>query len=230
MTHDYYRPPATLQLRGALDAHGELQAFEFHSVSPSITARFAPDTTDPFDSVVEGVQNYPYGVPNVAINYTRQEVGLDVGYLRSVSHAINCFGVESFMDELAAAAGKGPFEFRHGLLKDKPRHRRVLEAAATKAGWGRAPDGPLPGHRAHGGLHDRDRAGRGNLHRRRRAQGSQNRLRRRLRSNRQSEDRRIANRKRNRIRTFRGALGRGHDFSGQSAANEFQQLSGVALR
>ncbi|MGA2776079.1 MAG: xanthine dehydrogenase family protein molybdopterin-binding subunit [Steroidobacteraceae bacterium] len=145
MTHDYYRPPATLQLRGALDAHGELQGFEFHSVSPSITARFAPDTTDPFDSVVEGVQNYPYGVPNVAINYTRQEVGLDVGYLRSVSHAINCFGVESFMDELAAAAGKGPFEFRHGLLKDKPRHRRVLEAAATKAAWGRAPDGRYQG-------------------------------------------------------------------------------------
>jgi len=141
MTHDYYRPPATLQLRAAIDAHGGLEAFEFHSVSPSITARFAPDGTDPFDSVVEGVQNYPYGVPNVAVNYTRQEVGLDVGYWRSVSHAINCFGVECFMDELAAAAGKGPYEFRRGLLKDKPRHRRVLEAAAAKAGWGRAPDG-----------------------------------------------------------------------------------------
>jgi isoquinoline 1-oxidoreductase subunit beta len=144
MTHDYYRPAATLQLRGAIDAHGELEAFGFQSVSPSITARFAPGT-DPFDSVVEGVQNYPYGVPNVAINYTRQEVGLDVGYWRSVSHAINCFGVESFMDELAAAAGKGPYEFRRGLLGNKPRHRRVLEAAAAKAGWGRAADGRYQG-------------------------------------------------------------------------------------
>jgi isoquinoline 1-oxidoreductase beta subunit len=145
MTHDYYRPPAMLQIRGALDAGGSLQALQFHSASPSITARFAPDTTDPFDSVVEGVQNYPYRVPNVSVTYTRQEVGIDVGYLRSVSHAINCFVVESFMDELAAAAGKGPYEFRHGLLENKPRHRRVLEAAAAKAGWGRAPEGRYQG-------------------------------------------------------------------------------------
>jgi len=79
------------------------------------------------------------------VTYTRQEVGIDVGYLRSVSHAVNCFAVESFMDELAAAAGKGPYEFRHGLLENKARHRRVLEAAATKAGWGRAPEGRYQG-------------------------------------------------------------------------------------
>ncbi len=141
MTHDYYRPPATLEMRGALAANGDLTAWQFHAVSPSITARFAPEATDPFDSVLEGSANYPYGVPNVGVNYTRREVGIDVGYMRSVSHAINCFGIESFMDELAAAAGKDPFAFRRDLLSAKPRHLRVLEAAAKRAGWGRAPHG-----------------------------------------------------------------------------------------
>jgi isoquinoline 1-oxidoreductase beta subunit len=141
MTHDFYRPPALLEMRGALAANGDLEAWAFHAVSPSITARFAPETTDPFDSVLEGSANYPYGVPNVSVTYTRREVGVDVGYMRSVSHAINCYGIESFMDELAIAAGKDALAFRRGLLGAKPRHLRVLEAAATRAGWGRAPKG-----------------------------------------------------------------------------------------
>ncbi len=145
MTHDYYRPPASVQVRAALDAKGALQAWAFHTVSPSATARYAPETTDPFDSVVEGVLNFPYRVPNVDVSYTRQEVGVDVGYWRSVSHAINCFAVECSIDELAAAAGVGPYEFRHGLLSNKPRHRRVLEAAAAKSGWGHAADGRYQG-------------------------------------------------------------------------------------
>ena len=109
---------------------------------PSITARFAPSATDPFDSVLEGVANFPYDVPNVAVNYSRQEIGIGVGYMRSVSHAINCFGVESFMDELAVAAGKNPYDFRLELLDKKPRHRQVLQAVAARAGWGR----PAAGH------------------------------------------------------------------------------------
>jgi len=137
MTHDYYRPPAHLRLRGGLDAAGKLEAWTFHTTSPSITARFAPSATDPFDSVLEGVANFPYDVPNVAVNYSRQEIGIGVGYMRSVSHAINCFGVESFMDELAVAAGKDPVDFRLELLDKKPRHRQVLQAVAARAGWGR---------------------------------------------------------------------------------------------
>jgi isoquinoline 1-oxidoreductase beta subunit len=97
--------------------------------------------TDPFDSVLEGVANFPYDVPNVAVNYSRQEIGVGVGYMRSVSHAINCFAVESFMDELAIDAGKDPYEFRLALLAKKPRHRQVLQAVATRAGWGHADAG-----------------------------------------------------------------------------------------
>jgi isoquinoline 1-oxidoreductase beta subunit len=141
MTHGIYRPPAREELRGGLDAGGRLIAWSLHIASPSITARASPSTTDPFDSVVEAALNCPYAVPNFALTYTRKEIGIDVGYLRSVSHAPNCFAIESFMDELAAAAGKDPVEFRLGLLAAKPRHAHVLRTAAKRAGWGHGKPG-----------------------------------------------------------------------------------------
>ncbi|MFI4890231.1 MAG: molybdopterin cofactor-binding domain-containing protein [Steroidobacterales bacterium] len=145
LANDYFRPPAAIRLGGALDSSGKLTAWDFHSASPSITARFDPTSKDPFDSVLEAAANYFYEVPNVAVRYTRQEVGVDVGYLRSVSHAINCFAIESFMDELAAAAGVNGYEFRHSLLANKPRHRRVLEEAARLAAWGKSPQAHFQG-------------------------------------------------------------------------------------
>ena len=145
MTHDLYRPPAAIGLSAALDAHRQLTAWDFHATSPSATARFDPTSKDPFDSVLEAAANYFYAVPNVLVRYTRQEVGVDYGYLRSVSHAINCFAIESFMDEVAVAAGKGPLEFRRSLLADKPRHLRVLDEAARQAGWGSVAAGRFQG-------------------------------------------------------------------------------------
>jgi isoquinoline 1-oxidoreductase beta subunit len=136
MTHCTYRPPAREEVRGGLDAEGRLIAWSLHITSPSITARASPSTTDPFDSVVEAALNCPYAVPNFALTYTRQEIGIDVGYMRSVSHAPNCFVIESFMDEVAGALAKDPVEFRLGLLAAKPRHAQVLKTAAERANWG----------------------------------------------------------------------------------------------
>jgi isoquinoline 1-oxidoreductase beta subunit len=141
MTHDTYRPPIREDVSAGLDSGGKLIAWDMHITSPSITARFDPTNKDPFDSVVEYAQKYPYAVPNFALRYSRQEIGIDVGYLRSVSHAPNCFVIESFMDELAAAASKSPLDFRLGLLAAKPRNSRVLKIAAERAGWGHAPKG-----------------------------------------------------------------------------------------
>jgi isoquinoline 1-oxidoreductase beta subunit len=142
-THDTYRPPAHDEVAGAFDAEGRLVAWKLDLTGPSITARMFPAVVetaiDPF--AVEAATNYPYDVPNVAVNYNREEVGVDVGYWRSVSHALNCFVAESFMDELALAAGKDPYEFRAGLLGKQPRFRRVLDEAAKRAGWGKAPAG-----------------------------------------------------------------------------------------
>jgi CO/xanthine dehydrogenase Mo-binding subunit len=88
--------------------------------------------------VVEYAVNHPYAVPNFRLTYSRQEIGIDVGYMRSVSHAPNCFVIESFMDELAHAARKNPMDFRLDLLRAKPRHTRVLQLAAQRANWGRS--------------------------------------------------------------------------------------------
>ena len=145
MGHDAYRPPAREELAGGLDAGGNLIAWKLHITSPSITQRFAPQTTDPFDSVVEAAINNLYGVPNLLVSYSRREIGIDVGYMRSVSHAPNCFAIESFMDELAAAAGRNPYDFRLKALKAKPRAANVLRLAAQRAGWGHAREGRYQG-------------------------------------------------------------------------------------
>jgi len=139
-----------------LDAGGKLSAWSLHVTSPSITARFDPTNKDPFDSVIEYVQNFPYAVPNFDLRYTRQEIGIDVGYLRSVSHAANCFAVESSIDELAALAAKDPMAFRLELLAGKPRDTQVLKVLAERSAWGRAPAGRHQGlafMAAYGGFH-----------------------------------------------------------------------------
>jgi isoquinoline 1-oxidoreductase beta subunit len=156
MTHDPYRPPAREAVSAGLDAGGKLSAWSLHVTSPSITARFDPTNKDPFDSVIEYVQNFPYAVPNFDLRYTRQEIGIDVGYLRSVSHAANCFAVESSIDELAALAAKDPMAFRLELLAGKPRDTQVLKVLAERSAWGRAPAGRHQGlafMAAYGGFH-----------------------------------------------------------------------------
>ncbi len=145
MTHDAYRPPANNVAAGALDGEGRLVAWQLHVVSPSVTARMFPTAVadpkvaDPF--AVEAAQNFPYDVPNVAVDYKQQEIGINVGYWRSVSHALNCFVAESFMDELAHAARQDPCEFRRALLGKQPRFKRALEEAAAMGGWGSPPAG-----------------------------------------------------------------------------------------
>jgi isoquinoline 1-oxidoreductase subunit beta len=146
-THDAYRPPCLHRVSGVLDTDGRLMAWTFRIVSPSITARMFPSVVekavDPF--VLEGAANYPYDVPNIRIDYVQHEIGINVGYWRSVSHALNCFAVESFMDELAHAVRKDPLEFRMSLLEKQPRYRGVLRLAAREANYGSAPKGQHQG-------------------------------------------------------------------------------------
>lgn len=145
MTHDTYRPPAYEEVSGGLDAAGKLVAWKLHITSPSITARMFPPVQGVDSSVTEAAINNLYDVPNLEVSYSRQEIGIDVGYMRSVSHSPNCFVIESFMDELAAAAGKNPYDFRVQQLAKKPRQRRVLQLAAERAGWGKPPPGRFQG-------------------------------------------------------------------------------------
>jgi isoquinoline 1-oxidoreductase beta subunit len=147
MTHDFYRPMSYHQLSGALDAQGKPVALKFHLTSSSVTSRLFPpvvkDGVDPFMTEAGAV---PYDIPHQLADVVIHDTGLRVGYWRSVSHALNSFAYESFMDEMALAAGKDPYEFRRALLGSQPRLKRVLELAAEKAGWGK----PMPAGRARG--------------------------------------------------------------------------------
>jgi isoquinoline 1-oxidoreductase beta subunit len=87
---------------------------------------------------MEGIKDHPYDIANQRIAYGRREPGPQVWFWRSVGHSQNIFFIEGFIDELAVAAKKDPYEFRRGLLGSQPRYKRVLELAAEKAGWGRA--------------------------------------------------------------------------------------------
>ena len=147
MTHDFYRPASYHQLQGALDAHGRPVALKFHLTSPSVTSRlFPPVVKEGIDPFMTEAGAVPYAIPHQLADVVIHDTGLRVGYWRSVSHALNSFAYESFMDEMAAAARKDPFEFRRALLDAQPRLKRVLELAAEKSGWGR----PLPSGRGRG--------------------------------------------------------------------------------
>jgi isoquinoline 1-oxidoreductase beta subunit len=147
MTHDFYRPASLTQMSGALDASGKPTALSLKMSSPSVTARlFPPLVKDGVDPLMTEAILVPYDIANQSVGTVIHDTGLRVGYLRSVSHALNVFANESFIDEMAAAAGKDPYEFRLGLLDKQPRFKNVLQLAAQKAGWGK----PLPKGRARG--------------------------------------------------------------------------------
>ena len=147
MTHDFYRPTSVHQLAGGLDASGKPVAMKFHLTSSSVTARlFPPFVKDGLDPFMLEAAAVPYDVPNQLADSLIYDTGLRVGYWRSVSHALNAFANESFMDEMALAAGKDPYEFRRALLDKHPRLKNVLELAAAKSGWSK----PLPPGRFRG--------------------------------------------------------------------------------
>jgi len=141
--HDMYRPYFVDRMSAGLDEGGIPVAWSHRFAGSSILARFLPpafnngldpDTTD-------GAINLPYALPNVRVEYLRMEPpGIPTAFWRSVGPSHNVFVVESFMDELAAAAKKDPVEYRLALLEKSPRAKAVLQLAAQKAGWGR----PLP--------------------------------------------------------------------------------------
>jgi isoquinoline 1-oxidoreductase subunit beta len=141
LTHDFYRPASVTQMQGGLDASGKPVALSLKMSSPSVTARlFPPLVKDGVDPLMTEAILVPYDIPNQAVGTVIHDTGLRVGYLRSVSHALNVFANESFIDEMAAAAGKDPYQYRLALLEKQPRFANVLKLAADKAGWGT----PLP--------------------------------------------------------------------------------------
>jgi isoquinoline 1-oxidoreductase beta subunit len=141
--HDMYRPYWFDRFSAGLDAAGRPIAWQHRFAGSSIVARWLPpgfkngldgDSTD-------GAIDLVYDIPNLRVEYLRIEPrGIPTAFWRSVGPSHTVFAVETFMDELAAAAKQDPVAYRRALLAKAPRARAVLDLAAEKAGWGQ----PLP--------------------------------------------------------------------------------------
>jgi isoquinoline 1-oxidoreductase beta subunit len=150
MRGGYYRPLYYHALAAGLDAQGHLVGWRHRIIGQSILAGTAFESMlvkDGIDATsVEGASNLPYEIPNMVVDLHTTRIGVPVQWWRSVGSTHTAFSTETFIDELATAAGKDPVAFRRGLLAKHPRHLGVLNLAAQKAGWGK----PLPKGRTRG--------------------------------------------------------------------------------
>ena len=139
--HDMYRPYWLDRMSAGLDSKGMPIAWKHRYAGSSVIARWLPagfnNGLDP-DST-EGAINLAYALPNMHVEYLRVEPpGISTAFWRSVGPSHTVFVVESFMDELAAAAKQDPVAYRLALLDKSPRAKAALALAAEKAGWGEA--------------------------------------------------------------------------------------------
>jgi isoquinoline 1-oxidoreductase subunit beta len=145
--NDPYRPGTAHALAGSLASDGKIAAYRHTLACSSINARTSPDRVkdgaDP--GVLAGSGNFAYSIPNVLVDYHMLDGSIPVGHWRAPYANANTFATESFVDELAHAAGKDPLAFRLAMLPPG-RPRNVLELAAQRAGWGK----PLADGHAHG--------------------------------------------------------------------------------
>ncbi len=139
--HDFYRPLTAARYRAGFDDDGKPIALHTTTAGDGPIRRHAAgmmedEKLDP--SVMEGVMHQPYGITNKRADYVHRPVPVPIGFWRSVGHSMNAFFTESFMDEMAHAAGQDPVAFRQSLLQDQPRFAKVLETAAGMANWKQA--------------------------------------------------------------------------------------------
>ena len=162
MQHDYYRAATFHSLKGAVNPQGTIEAWQHHIVAPSILRGlgvsmmsvnlppWVPRTVARslgkwvgagaagFDPTTAEGAKIPYTAAHVSVGQIEHDPGVPHGFWRSVGFSYNSFASESFVDELAQAAGRDPLDFRLQQLPDSPRQKAVLQLAAEKAGWGQA--------------------------------------------------------------------------------------------
>jgi isoquinoline 1-oxidoreductase subunit beta len=138
--HDMYRPYFYDRVSAGLDAQGRPVAWSHRITGSSILKRWAPPLyQNGFDpETIDGAAHPPYALANILVDYVNHEPPIPTAFWRGVGPTHNVFVVESFIDELAAAARQDPVAYRSALLEKNPRARAVLTLAAAKAGWGRS--------------------------------------------------------------------------------------------
>jgi isoquinoline 1-oxidoreductase beta subunit len=119
--HDHYRQASISRFKAALDNEGK----------PTVWINQYVEKHDP-----EEAPYIPYGIDNQYIHYAESPTHVPWGFWRSVDHSLHAFFTESFIDEVAIAAGQDPYQYRHDLLANAPRFQKVLDLAAEKANWG----------------------------------------------------------------------------------------------
>jgi CO/xanthine dehydrogenase Mo-binding subunit len=170
MRHDFYRPVMKARLKAAVDDNGGVASYTHHIVAPSVTQSIMPHfmsaALPPWvphrvgetignlagsedNASVEGVADTAYTFNHFEVKYSNVRTPMLLGFWRSVGHSQNAFVIESFVDELAHAAGRDPVEFRRAHLPEDSRHRRVLDEVVKMAGWGSAPEGRFQGVAVH---------------------------------------------------------------------------------
>ena len=151
MTHGRYHPTTQAKMVGTFDADNNLTGLHMRISGQSIIAYVAPANLvkgkDPF--VFQGLNTggaegaFGYTVPNLLIDHAMRNTHVPPHFWRGVNNNQNAIYLECFMDELAAAAGKDPLEFRRKLMTNHPKHLAVLNAVAERVGWGKT--SPPPG-------------------------------------------------------------------------------------
>ena len=148
MAQDYYRPIGLCKLEAGLDAQGNLLGLQLRVSGQSINAYLSPQNIKDGKDLrqLQGLTAEPsdaqlgYTIPSLRTEYAMRNSHVPVGAWRGVNTNQNGLYLECFMEEVAAAAGRDPLEFRRVLMQKHPKHLAVLNAAADKAGWGK----PLP--------------------------------------------------------------------------------------
>ncbi|MBU2494229.1 MAG: molybdopterin-dependent oxidoreductase [Bacteroidetes bacterium] len=136
MKHGVFRPASMHKLKGAVDGNGNPVLFGHHVIAESISAqRFYRALPVKDSDLGEGTKKLSYKIPNIKISGSIVPTHVPVSWYRSVYHTQNPFAVESFLDEMAFAANKDPYEFRKKMLPDNSRLKAVLIKAAEKSGW-----------------------------------------------------------------------------------------------
>ncbi|MGH6670966.1 MAG: molybdopterin cofactor-binding domain-containing protein [Xanthobacteraceae bacterium] len=147
--HDLYRPFGMARLVAGLGADGLPVAWSIRVTGPSFVAEILPGFGTSFidRSFVSGLaEEMPYDVPNYLVDYVVRKTPVPLGVWRAINYTQNAFYKESFVDEMAHAAGTDPYQYRRALLRKSPKNLAVLDAAANKAGWGSPPpDGVFRG-------------------------------------------------------------------------------------
>jgi isoquinoline 1-oxidoreductase beta subunit len=148
-SRDQYRPMAAIRISAGLDPHNKVKNWYYQNCSPSIGLQRRPTSTTVDGQAIEGATTatgLTYSFNSRLVKHLIHPAPIPVGFWRSVGHSINAFAVESMMDELAAAAGVDPYQFRRQHLLSTPRGLAVLDRVAAISNWG----GTVPSGRARG--------------------------------------------------------------------------------